>query len=364
MYRTTAPTPEQPGRWIISEFGPPSVLKWETFNSGLVCSQGEAVVRILVAGISGADNIQRAGGYQIDDRCQQPGFTPGYDFVGIVDAIGPSATPDLQVGDLVTSLATVGGYGTHVLKPTSELIKLRITDDPIKTAALPLNYMTAYGMLRRSGVTLEPGSSVLISSVSGGVGTAVAQLARTFDMGLKLYGTCSPGKFDFVKSLGVIPIDRNVQDLAACVRNLNGGEAVNVAFDAVGSKESLDANAAAVKNGTGQVIMVGVMSAIAVDGSEMLDVGFNVFEYVEKMPRMRFWAATMHYYNTSRDVWLADFEKVLEAVRDNRLKPVVGKLFRLSEAVEANEMLVSGANVRGKMEFIVDADLAKRNGME
>lgn len=32
MPKTTAPTPDQAGHWVVSEFGLPSVLKWETFD--------------------------------------------------------------------------------------------------------------------------------------------------------------------------------------------------------------------------------------------------------------------------------------------------------------------------------------------
>ena len=42
--------------------------------------------------------------------------------------------------------------------------------------------MTAWGMLKHSGVNLAPGSSILIGSASGGLGTAVAQLVTAFDM--------------------------------------------------------------------------------------------------------------------------------------------------------------------------------------
>jgi hypothetical protein len=42
---------------------------------------------------------------------------------------------------------------------------------------------------------------------------------------------------------------------------------------------------------------------------------------------------------------------------------ILGKFFRLSEAVQANEMLMSGTGVMGKMEFIVDSELAIARGL-
>lgn len=46
-------------------------------------------------------------------------------------------------------------------------------------------------------------------------------------------------------------------------------------------------------------------------------------------------------------------------VRRGTLKPVIGKLGRLSDEVKVNEMLVSGVGVQGKLEMVVVVELAK-----
>lgn len=43
--------------------------------------------------------------------------------------------------------------------------------------------------------------------------------------------------------------------------------------------------------------------------------------------------------------------------------PEIAKLFRLSQAVEANVDLISGTAVKGKMLFIVDENLAAQRGL-
>ena len=197
-----------------------------------------------------------------DPRCEKPGFTPGYDFVGEVEGLGPTV-PDslgLSVGDRVASMCTVGAHATHTLVPAGRLLRLDRDDDPVQMCALPLNYMTAYGLLTRSGVSLARGSSILIGSAASGVGTAIAQLAEAFDMGLTMYGTCSASKVDIVKSLGVTPIDRRASDVTAQVRGLTGGRDVDVAYDAVGSKESLQTSHTSAKEGTDQVVCYGVVN--------------------------------------------------------------------------------------------------------
>ena len=365
MKQTTAPTPGQPGRWVVSKFGPPSVLKWQTWDPLPTPSKDEVLISILVAGASGADNIQRAGGYP-DSRTREPGFSQGYDFVGEIEALGPDVPQSLGLakGDRVASMCTIGAYATHIVLPAGEILKLEKNDDPIQMCALPLNYMTAYGLLKRTGITLERGSTILIGSVSGGVGTAMAQLVAAFEMGITMYGTCSASKFDFVKSLGVTPIDRRDPDIVARVRELTGGKMVDEAYDSVGGKESLAISAACVKKDTGHVVGLGVMSNIKPDGSGMLPTDFDTWDYVDNhMPNANFFAVTWNYYYPQKEQFRQDFEAVAEKVRTGRMKPFVGQLFRLSDAIKLNEYLVSGQGVFGKMEMLVDADLAKANGL-
>ncbi|MCJ1399941.1 hypothetical protein MMC11_003144 [Xylographa trunciseda] len=147
MPLNTSPTPSQPGHWVIPHFGPPSVLQWHPLPTLPPIPPASALIRILIAGISGADNIMRAGGYVRDPRTRSPGFTPGYDLVGVIEALGePSATttapqsqPTFHAGDLVASMSVIGAYATHTTLLLDELLPVRPSDDLIKVAALPLN---------------------------------------------------------------------------------------------------------------------------------------------------------------------------------------------------------------------------------
>jgi NADPH2:quinone reductase len=353
----------QPGRWIVTTFGPPSVLSWKAFDPLPVPSENEVRVRIIVAGIGAVDNIQRSGGYP-GEWTASPGFTPGYEFVGEVDAVGPDVS-SVNIGDKVTALCTVGAYATHIILPATELLPIRHSDDPIKVVALPLNFMTAYGMLKRSGVNLTRGSSVLVGSAAGGLGCAIAQLNAALDMGLILLGTCSPRNFGFVKTLGMTPIDRHIENLPARVKELTGGRGVDVAFDAAGSEESIRRSFECTVEDTGEVRVIGVQSSIVSGGAGMSSERFKTFELLEKgtLPRTKFWMVTINYYNQVRELFVKDFEAVLQAVRDGRLSPLIGKLFRLDKAIEAHELLAHGAPFEGQMEFLVDEGLAASHGL-
>jgi NADPH2:quinone reductase len=246
-------------------------------------------------------------------KAAQPGFTPGYDLVGEIMAIGPAVPKacGLNVGDRVTSLCRFGGHATHIMLPYEDLIRIEPTDDPIKICTLPLNYMTAWGMLKHSGVELRPGSSILIGSVSGGIGTAVAQLVTAFNMDIKMIGTCSPSKFDYIRSLGVEPLDRNAPDLVDQVYKLTNGKGVDVAYDGVCSEESVKNFLAATKAEVGKVIVFGIMGDIAADGSKMLG---NVQENLGKRlqpPRITFFALDTSFH---RKPEVAEFHAIVEKV--------------------------------------------------
>ena len=209
--------------------------------------------------------------------------------------MGPAIT-GFEVRDVVASMYSFGDYAIHIILPVADAIKLQADYDLIKAAALLPNYMTAYGMLNWSKAKVEPGSSVLIRPASGGIGTAMAQLVKAFDLDITMYVLCSPTKFGHVKALGVTPIDRHAPNVPVPVRELNDGKGVDVSFDAAGSKESLDSSLEA----GGQVVAIGGMSLIPPDGSGMVNAGsFDLCADIAQNPNMCFFGVATHYYQES-----------------------------------------------------------------
>ncbi|KAH4123519.1 hypothetical protein HBI24_035730 [Parastagonospora nodorum] len=358
----TSPTPGHPGHWVVTEFGTPSVLKWEAFDPlQELSAERNVLIRIIVGGIAGVDNIMRAGGYP-EPEASQPGFTTGYDVVGEVIALHESTSKEcgLTVGDRVTSLCKYGGHATHIVLSYQDVILIRPDDDMLKICTLPLNYMTSWGMLKHSGVHLPPGSSILLGSASGGLGTAVAQLNTAFNMGIRIIGTCSPSKFNYVRSLGVEPIDRNAPDLVDQVRKLTNGEGVDVAYDGICSDKSVQNFLAATKKDVGKVVVFGIMGEIEEDGSKMLSSVDNIFASRIKPPRISFYALDTAFH---RKPEVTELHAIMDKVRSGELDPVVSKLLPLSKAVEAHELLISGSTIKGKMLFVADAAMASEIGL-
>lgn len=180
-----------------------------------------------------------------------------------------------------------------------------------------------------------------------------------------MIGTCSLQKFEYVKSLGVIPVDRFAPDLVDQVRSLSGGEGVDVAYDAVGSEESLKRSHQATKKDVGQVISIGVMEGTQENGNGLRHTPEELFPLLFSRMQARTSLFTVVPSNDkeSKAVFVDDFRAIVAKVRMGKLNPEIVKLYRLDQAVEAQEAIISGNNIRGKMVYVVDGELAARQGL-
>lgn len=212
---------------VVTAKGGPEVLQLVTESTLPEPGPGEVRVKVLAAGTGFTDTAIRRGNYP-DVKNPHP-FTPGYDFAGEVDKLGTEVS-GLSVGQRVADMPVIGGYSQYCLRPAESLIPVPADLDPAEVACLPLAYMTAYQMLTRLR-RFVPGECILIQGASGTVGTALLDLGRHF--GLRMLGTCSPGKFDLVAGYGATPLDYHRGDIVARVRELTG-DGVDGVFDAIG----------------------------------------------------------------------------------------------------------------------------------
>ena len=83
-----------------------------------------------------------------------------------------------------------GCYAQYVCVPQHKLVPVPAGLDAAEAVAVVLNYVTAYQMLHRSAKA-KAGQRMLIHGASGGVGSAMLQLAKLASV--EMYGTCSAG---------------------------------------------------------------------------------------------------------------------------------------------------------------------------
>lgn len=178
----------------------------------------EVLVSVAASSINGTDLGLRRGDLRIATLGRLP-FIPGFDIAGEVIACGPQVTAFLP-GDRVISLLSHGGGGQaeRVLVPQHRLA-LAPESVPLTTsAALPLAGLTALQAVRgRAGLHARgPGTRVLVTGASGGIGAYTVQLARM--LGAHVTAITSGTHLDWVRALGAHEVvdrrTRTLRDLA------------------------------------------------------------------------------------------------------------------------------------------------------
>ena len=122
----------------------------------------------------------------------------GYEVAGKIDAVGPGTTED-WIGADVLALTRFGGYSDVICVPEAQVFMRPSGMDAAQGAALPVNYLTAWQLIRVMG-SLAPGETMLVHSAGGGVGIAATQIAKK--LGAKVIGTASAGKHEQLRNLG------------------------------------------------------------------------------------------------------------------------------------------------------------------
>lgn len=217
-------------RVVLSAFGGPENLHLKTVEELPEPAEGEVRVRVLTAGTGFTDTVIRQGQYP--DLKEKPPFTPGYDWFGVVDKLGPGVS-GFEVGQCVADMPVFGGYTEYLCAPAEQLVPAPEGLDPASAVAMILSYTTAYQMLTRVR-QLKPGDTCLVHAAGGAVGTALLELGR--EMGLTMYGTASESKHELVRSFGATPIDYRQQDFQQRILEETQGRGVDVVFDTIGGK--------------------------------------------------------------------------------------------------------------------------------
>ena len=162
-----------------------------------VPAAGQTLVDVEFAGINYIDVMARRG---------DPGYAsawpyvPGLEVVGTVAATGSADSPH-RVGQRVAALTPGGGLAQRALAEDALVVPLPEGVDGAVGAAAPLMLCTAL-LLLQDASRFAPGDTVLMHSVGGGVGSAVAQVAGALGGG-RLVGTVSsPAKAAAARAAG------------------------------------------------------------------------------------------------------------------------------------------------------------------
>jgi NADPH:quinone reductase-like Zn-dependent oxidoreductase len=303
---------------------------------------GEVLVKVKAAGLNFADILARQGLYP--DGPKKP-CVMGYEVAGVIDAVG--ADVDQQfLGRSVVAMTRFKGQAESIAVPANQLF-----DKPEKlsfeeAAAIPVNYLTAYALLKVMG-SLHAGESVLIHNAGGGVGLAAIDIAKK--IGATTYGTASPGKHEFLRSRGLDhPIDYRNQDWLPVIKQLTNDRGVDLVIDPIGGSHWKKSYAALRHTGRLGMFGVSVASANGVAGK------LKMIKAAAQMPRFHpigllnknrgvFGLNLGHMWHEPEKVanWMT---VILDGVSEGWVRPHVDKVFPFAQVGDAHTYMESRKN--------------------
>lgn len=293
---------------------------------------GEVRIRVIAAGLNGADLSQRRGYYP-----SPPGAPewPGLEVSGVIDAVGDGVEPGRwHNGDVVCALLPGGGYAELVTVDAGLVLPVPTGVDAVEAAGLPEVAATVWSNVFDLGA-LAAGETLLIHGGSSGIGSMAIQLARA--LGSRAIATAgSPEKAAFCRSLGAeAAVDYRTDDFVAAVLAFTDGRGADVVLDIVGGNYiARDLEALA----TGGRIM-----SIAVRDRTPASIDLGLL--MRKRARLQ--------GTTLRARPLAERVAVVAAVREHvwplleagDVRPVIDSVFPLADAAQAHRRMESSAHL-------------------
>ncbi|MFD7881277.1 NADP-dependent oxidoreductase [Streptomyces bauhiniae] len=178
----------------FAEFGGPDVLRLvdaEEPHAGA----GQVRIAVRAAGVNPVDWRIREGQVLGAHPVELPSGV-GLDAAGVVDEVG-EGVDGVEVGDRVFGEG-VDTYAEFAVLSAWARMPEGLTFE--EAAGYPSVVETALRVLREVGV--RPGETLLVSGASGGVGSAVLQIAR--DRGIRVIGTAGAANQDYLRGLGAL----------------------------------------------------------------------------------------------------------------------------------------------------------------
>jgi NADPH:quinone reductase-like Zn-dependent oxidoreductase len=214
--------------------------------------------------------------------------------------------------------AVDGGDCELIAAPAANVLPIPDSLDFIQAASVPLVFVTAWHMLvGRAGI--RPGQTVLVLGASSGVGIAAIQIAKLFHCRV-ITTAGDQTKLQKGRELGAdFGIDHYQQKISEEVRKITNKEGVDIVIEHVGAA-TWDESVRSLKSG-GTLVTCGATTGPA--------VGLNLQHlFARQLTLLGSYMGTM-----------SELHEVLGHIFAGRLKPVVDRVFPLSEIRAAHEYL-------------------------
>jgi len=294
---------------------------------------GEVLIQVAAAGVNRPDCLQRQGSYP-----PPPGASdiPGLEVAGTLVALG-AGVDEWRIGDPVCALLTGGGYAEYCVAPAPQCLPIPAGLSVQQAAALPETFFTVWSNVF-DRARLQLGETLLVHGGASGIGTTAIQMARA--LGSRVFATVGGGeKVQPCLDLGAERvIDYREEDFVQVVKDITNNKGVDVILDMVGG-DYVQRN----------------LSALAVEG-RLVFIAFLRGAKVElnlapvMMKRLTITGSTLRARPVADKAPIARAlrETVWPLLENGAIRPLIDRVFPLTEAAAAHALMESNRHV-GKL---------------
>ncbi|HQO58176.1 MAG TPA: NADPH:quinone reductase [Candidatus Omnitrophota bacterium] len=317
----------------IQSFGGSDVMCLQTVEPRRP-QAGQIRVRIKVAGVNPVDTYIRQGLYPLDISLP---FTPGMDGAGVVEEVGEGVTRFAPGDKVYVSGTHLGTYAEETVCSIHEAVFLPEAFSFAQGAAIGIPFATAYRALFTKAQAVDK-ETVMVHGGSGGVGTAVIQIAKC--LGLTVIATAGSDKGrSLIQSLGAdLVLDHTSEHYRQEVLDFTRGRGVQIIIEMLANKNlSADLQMLAPNS---RVVIVGCRGEVTINPREAMSRDATI--------------CGMSLLNLSAEERLKVFQALDPYFQNGSLSPVIGREFTLQEAPLAHDAIMqSGAS--GKIVLRVES---------
>jgi NADPH2:quinone reductase len=197
--------------------------------------------------------------------------------------------------------------------------------DDVVAASLPVAYLTAQVTQTLAG--FKPGMTVLAPGIGGSVGNATYQLARAQGAGKVISTAGSAAKAAKARALGFVDVvDLTAEGLAEGVSRITAGKGVDIVIESIGGTVTSEA--------LSSLSLGGVLITLGYSAGRKSTI--DVTDRIWKRARM----AGFSLFAQSPAAVAAAWRDVIPLMVSGSVKPIVERVYRLSEAGEALRHLI------------------------
>jgi len=328
---------------VVTQHGGPEVMQ-VVENELVPPAAGQARIKVLATGVGGTDINYRYGRSPFAPKVP---FVPGYEVMGVVDAVGEGVTRT-AIGDRVAALTGHGSYTEMMYLGQEHLVPVPASVNPADVVVVALNYVTAYQMLHRAA-KVKAGDKVLLIGASGGVGTALMELGKL--AGLKMVGLASPSKHGLLTGMDVTPMDYHALNLIETLRRVEP-DGFDFVFDGIGGGSS-DLGLSVLKRGGKLVVYAAPVGLGQILGGALKMIFLNL----TSGKTVASYGITVMYLQDKKP-FMEDIAILFNMLAEGKIKPTITTCLPLLEAGKANELLESG-QVTGNIVLLAPVLLGK-----